>query len=183
MPDEQTAFLELLAERLGSLGVPYMLTGSVALTVYAEPRMTRDIDLVVDLGPGQVDAFVGAFTGDCYVDRESVAEAVAQRDMFNVIHGEWILKADFVVRKDEPYRIEELARRRAVPFGRVTLSVVAPEDLLLSKLVWGRSGSEVQLRDVQSLLRSGVEMDADYVAKWAERLGVTAELERARSTR
>ena len=47
-----TAELEVLgivAERLESAGIAYMVTGSIAMNYYAVPRMTRDIDLVVEL--------------------------------------------------------------------------------------------------------------------------------------
>jgi len=47
-----TAELEVLqdaTERLERAGIQYMLTGSIALSYYAQPRMTRDIDLVVEL--------------------------------------------------------------------------------------------------------------------------------------
>lgn len=36
--------------RLNRTGLPYMITGSVACIVYGAPRMTHDVDLVLDLG-------------------------------------------------------------------------------------------------------------------------------------
>ena len=36
-------------DRLTQLAIRFYVTGSWALSVYAEPRMTRDLDLVVDL--------------------------------------------------------------------------------------------------------------------------------------
>lgn len=45
---DQLEFLELIVSRLDGAGIPYMLTGSVAMSIYAGPRMTRDIDLVVE---------------------------------------------------------------------------------------------------------------------------------------
>ena len=35
-----------------ALGVLYMITGSVAATLYGEPRVTHDVDIVLDLSPG-----------------------------------------------------------------------------------------------------------------------------------
>lgn len=43
--------LKDVSERLERAGIAYMLTGSVAMNYYAQPRMTRDIDLVVALAP------------------------------------------------------------------------------------------------------------------------------------
>lgn len=112
--DELFEFLVLIAERLDQAQIPYMLSGSVALSMYAQPRMTRDIDFVVDIEQGQVDKFVDLFKEDCYIDRESVLEAVRTRGMFNIIHEVWVIKADFVVRKDRPFRKTEFDRRRTV---------------------------------------------------------------------
>jgi hypothetical protein len=103
-----------VADRLNNAGVPYMLTGSLAMNYYAETRMTRDIDIVVDIEPSDTETFVGAFRKDFYVPPEAVAEAVRQRSMFNLIHNESLVKIDFVVRKDTTYRKTEFDRRRRV---------------------------------------------------------------------
>src|SRR5437763_7624761 len=39
----------------------YMLTGSMAMNYYAQPRMTRDIDVVVAIKPNDVDRVVALF--------------------------------------------------------------------------------------------------------------------------
>ena len=41
-----------------------MLSGSTALGVYAVPRMTRDIDIVVALEPDDADRFAELFAED-----------------------------------------------------------------------------------------------------------------------
>ena len=58
--------------------------------------------------------------------------------MFNIIHQAWVIKADFVVRKDQPYRKTEFDRRRTVSVEGKNFSVVTAEDLLLSKLHWAK---------------------------------------------
>ena len=45
--------------RLTALGVPYFVTGSVAGTLYGEPRLTHDIDLAVVLTGCDLREFVG----------------------------------------------------------------------------------------------------------------------------
>lgn len=175
--DEQLEFVKLIAERLQSAGLDYMLTGSMAMAVYATPRMTRDVDIVLECTASDVDTLVSLFAADCYIDRASVAEAVSTQGMFNIVHNEWIIKGDFVVRKNDPYRRIEFDRRRTIDVAGTTLSIVTPEDLLLSKLVWAReSGSELQRRDVVEILESAVELDRPYVDAWAEQLGVRALL-------
>jgi hypothetical protein len=44
-----------VSEKLTAAGIPFMPTGSVALSYDAMPRMTRDIDMVVALERGDID--------------------------------------------------------------------------------------------------------------------------------
>ena len=48
-----------VSARLDGADIGYMLTGSMAMNYYAQPRMTRDIDIVVDLKPGDAVAVTG----------------------------------------------------------------------------------------------------------------------------
>jgi hypothetical protein len=51
--------------------------------------------------------------------------------------------------------------------------VVAPEDLILSKLKWSQeTGSELQRRDAREILDAGTVLDWPYLEKWAQRLDV-----------
>jgi hypothetical protein len=141
--------------RLQRLGVGHMLTGSVAMNYYAEPRMTRDIDIVVALGPESVRGLMGEFKGDYYVDEGAVAEAVRCMSIFNMLHLKSMVKVDCIVRKRSRYRETEFERRREVDIEGVRTSIVSKEDLILSKLVWAKdSRSEMQLADVRNLVRS-----------------------------
>ncbi len=106
-----------VTQRLEASHIPYMLTGSLAVNYYAEPRMTRDIDLVIDVQPGGLAPLLAAFQEDYYLSHEAVEEAVRQRSMFNLIHHESLIKVDFVVRKETSYRKVEFERRRRVRFG------------------------------------------------------------------
>lgn len=178
--DEQLEFVRLIAERLTSVGVEYMLTGSMAMASYGNPRMTRDVDIVVECSSQDADFVVRCFEEDCYINRGAVIEAIANRSMFNIIHNEWIIKADFIVRKDDAYHRTEFARRRAITVAGNPVVVAAPEDLILSKLEWAReSHSELQIRDVRELLASGIALDREYLEDWAQVLGVTASLSEA----
>jgi hypothetical protein len=172
--NEQLEFLRLVASRLDEAGIRYMLTGSMALSVYAQPRMTRDIDFVVDCQPSDTARLVRLFEQDCYIEESAVKAAIEQERSFNVIHNEWIVKADFIVRKDSDYRRAEFERRRLVSLGEWSIWVASPEDLLLSKLQWSRNGeSELQKRDARQLATSVSDMDWQYVRAWASELGLS----------
>ncbi len=168
--------LRLVSDRLTSAGIPFMLTGSFALAYYATPRMTRDLDLITALDEAAIPRLVAAFARDFYIDEESVRDAVRSRQLFNLMHLESGIKVDLIIRKDSEFRQVEFARRQPVNLGGVETWIVSREDLILSKLAWAKdSGSELQRRDVVSLLESPV--DVAYLRLWAPRLGVADELE------
>jgi hypothetical protein len=130
--------LKSVAVRLGGAGIPYMVTGSMAANFYAVPRMTRDIDIVVELSERDVDRVTQLFQQDYYIDRDMVQRAVRDHAMFNMIHNALVVKVDCVVRKETEYRREEFARRRALFIADQEIFIVSPEDLILSKLDWAK---------------------------------------------
>jgi hypothetical protein len=179
---DELAVLKLVTARLDAAGIPYMLTGSLASGHYAEPRMTRDIDLVVELGPADAGRLGALFAAEFDVDEDVIRQAIARRSLFNLIHVEAVVKVDFILRKDEPYRLEEFRRRRRVLIDGQPMTLVSPEDLILSKLVWAKAGgSELQRRDVRRLLRMAPDLDMAYLERWAAALSVSALLAEARS--
>lgn len=173
---EEVDVLKLVAQRLDEAGIPYMVTGSMAIAFYAIPRMTRAVDLVVELSADDTNRLCALLaSSEFYVDPDTVREAVGRHTTFNVIHERLIVKVDFVIRKDTDYRRTEFSRRRRLPFEGYPLFVVAPEDLIISKLDWTRdTHSAVQLGDVRELLRSVPGLDRAYLDDWIARLGLTA---------
>ncbi|HSB28622.1 MAG TPA: nucleotidyltransferase [Pyrinomonadaceae bacterium] len=165
------------SRRLESAGIPFMLTGSVAMNYYAQPRMTRDIDLVVSLNETQLEEFFRVFESEYYFDRRNVTHAVAGHGMFNLIHTEAVIKVDCVVLKPDTYRQEEFARRKQINLGDFKTWIVSREDLILSKLFWAKdSKSEMQLGDVSNLLSS--DCDMEYLRSRAKTLQVDVLLEK-----
>lgn len=170
---EELEVLHDVVRRLEGLGVSYMLTGSFAANIYAVPRMTRDIDLVIELDAAQVPRFAREFENDYYCDGSMVGEAVRERKMFNLIHNHALLKIDFIIRKDADYRKAEFDRRRPIEIEGRKVWVVSPEDLILSKLVWAKdSASEMQRKDVRNLIAGVASLEREYIKQWVDRLDV-----------
>jgi hypothetical protein len=171
MIETELDVLRDVSQRLEGERIAFMLTGSVAMNYYAQPRMTRDIDLVVALNGTHTDTFVRLFETDYYLDRKTVRDAISRRGLFNIIHNETVIKVDCVVLKSDPYRQEEFARRMKITLGDFQTWIVSREDLILSKLLWTKdSESEMQLRDVRNLLNA--DCDMGYLRSRANALGV-----------
>ncbi len=157
--------------RLEQGGFAYMLTGSMAMNYYAQPRMTRDIDLVVALAPADTDTVIRLFTPEYYVSREAVSSSIAHESLFNLIHQESVIKVDCIVRKRSPYRRAEFERRQRITIEDFSTWIVSKEDLIISKLWWAKdSHSELQLRDVKNL--AGTGCDTAYIKRWTNELGL-----------
>ena len=170
---EELEVLKAVAQRLADAMIPYMVTGSMAVNFYAVPRMTRNIDLVIELRETDVDRFVELFQQDFYIEKEAVEQAVKSQSVCNLIHSAFLIKVDVVIRKDSEYRRTEFARRKAVQIEEQEMFLVAPEDLILSKLEWAKeSCSEVQLKDVRNLFEALPELDHAYLTLWATKLGL-----------
>src|SRR5580658_7134446 len=96
-----------VSKRLDGAGIGYMLTGSMAMNYYAQPRMTRDIDVVVALRPEDAERVVNLFSADYYVSRDAVDSSIAHQTLFNLIHNESVIKVDCIIRKRNEYRVNE----------------------------------------------------------------------------
>src|SRR5947208_10107660 len=68
-----------ISQRFEQVRIPYMLTGSVAMNYYAQPRMTRDIDVVIAISPDDVGRVAALFRPDYYVSEENIRESIAQK--------------------------------------------------------------------------------------------------------
>jgi hypothetical protein len=177
--------LEVLRDviaRLDGAGIPYMLTGSVAMSVYAEPRMTRDIDIVVELATDDTRRVVELFLPDYYVSDDAVRNAIAARSLFNLFHLAKLVKVDLIVRSEDEFPRHQFARRMRHDLGGTLTWVISKEDLILAKLAWAApSESAFQLRDVRKLLASGA--DRAYLQQWSARLGIEALLRQCTDAR
>ena len=169
---EQNDVLGDFTKRLDKIGVEYMLTGSMALAHYAVPRMTVDIDIVVNILPENIDKFIAEFENDYYIPTGRARRAIEQKGMFNLLNNQTILKIDCVVLKENEFDKNAFSRRQKVDYaGDFDVWIISKEDLILSKLNWAKkSGSERQMLDVASIIRNGY--DKNYVEKWAKKLGV-----------
>jgi hypothetical protein len=172
--NEQLNILKLVTEQLEQIHIKYMISGSIAMNYYAQPRMTRDIDIVVELVLDDVKQLTTLFMQDFYIDEEMVHNAIQNQGFFNIIHNELLVKIDFIVRKNAPYRQQEFLRRQQVKVDSFKAWIVSAEDLLLSKLVWAKeSQSEMQLNDVRNLIASVHNLDWIYMNHWATELALT----------
>jgi len=160
-----------ISQRFEQARIAYMLTGSMAMNYYAQPRMTRDIDVVIAISPDDVGRIAALFRPDYYVSEENIRESIAHESIFNLIHQESVIKVDCIIRKNSEYRRMEFGRRQKISVLDFITFIVSKEDLIISKLSWAKeSNSDVQLSDVRNLLATGY--DDAYLRHWTRELGL-----------
>jgi hypothetical protein len=165
-------FFQKIIDVLNSCKIPYMLSGSVAMSLYIVPRATQDFDFIIHLRPQDIDRFVENFKEGYYCDKDAIEDAVQNRSMFNIIDHATGFKADFVVLKSDPFRQNEFTRKIPMDFFGKTIYVVSPEDLIISKLIWIQElQSAVQMADIGNLVISD-NLDWEYINLWIGKLNL-----------
>jgi hypothetical protein len=110
---EQGDLLRHVVEVLEEQAVTYLLVGSLASGVYGEPRLTHDIDVVIELQPDQVAKLCEAFPPPEYnVSEKAAREAIAAAGQFNVIHPTSGNKIDFIIARRDAWGRSQVRRRR-----------------------------------------------------------------------
>ena len=173
-------FLSDVVDALDAAGVEYMIGGSVASSIFGEPRTTRDIDIVVAVDDTSLRDLFGRFDREhVYIDEPADDEPIRAGQMFNLLdlRGGW--KVDLVVRKSRPFSVVEFGRRQQLDVLGVTAWVASVEDVILTKLEWAAlSGSSRQIDDVRGIVAvQGEALDVAYLRNWADQLQVDASLE------
>ena len=170
---------------LEKLGIPYVIGGSLASTLYGMVRTTQDSDIVTEMRAEHIQSFVAALRDEFFVDEEMIAESIQRNSSFNIIHRETMFKVDVFIPRPRPFLQSQLARAQKQTFTfetEVSAKFASPEDTILSKLEWYRMGGEVsdrQWRDILGVLKTRAgELDLEYLRKWSNELKVSDLLER-----
>lgn len=149
-----------------------MISGSLAFNMYCIPRMSMDIDLVIELNLNNVHDFLDIFSTGYYIDKDTVIDEIKKTGMFNVIDHRSGFKIDFIVRKNTEYRLLEFSRRGRKMLMDIPVWMVSREDLVISKLAWIQQlQSEKQGQDIRMLMALP-EIDRDYINYWCKRLNL-----------
>lgn len=166
-------------DRLEGLGLRWYVTGSWALAAYAEPRMTLDLDVVIDAGSADYASRIRpAFEPDFLVNDPI---DLGGRWMGGLIHRREIVRIDLMFGRRDAWSREAMERRQRLDHPMLgTIWVITVEDLVLAKLEWSEGTSELQLRDVRSIIRITDDLDWPYLERYAASLGIRDRMEAVR---
>lgn len=178
---EELDVLKSVSQRLEKAKILYMVSGSMAANYYTVPRMTRDIDVVIQMQATDTPRFIEAFKQDFFIDEDVVNSEVKAGGMFNVIHKECVIKIDFILGKNSEFQEMSFTRRKKAVIENTAVWLISLEDLILAKLLWVKdSFSELQIKDVRNLIQTNPGLDWKYLEKWVGQLGLDSIYQKAR---
>lgn len=151
--------LAALAGALSGLRIPWYVFGAQAVVIWGRPRLTADIDITVRLEREEPESLVRTLKSAGFLLRFGDApELVRRTRVLPFVHAVSGLPLDVVLAGPG---LEELFLSRAVPVtvGEIVVPVIAPEDLVATKILAGRAKD---IEDVRGILRerlSGLDVE------------------------
>lgn len=153
--------------------IRFHLTGGITSIAYSEPRMTQDVDIVVDNKAimTQLDSFLDSLRASDFIfDEAAIRIAIDNRQMFQLLDSVEALKLDIYPRELIP---GELDRSNSLElFDGITVPIASLPDTAISKLIWISKGSHKNRRDLRHLLRISTPGQRQAIEKLAIEFGL-----------
>jgi len=162
------ASFEALVRALDGAGVRYLVAGGVAVSVHGYLRYTKDVDLVIQLVPDNIQRAFAALAGVGYRPTVPIAAAqfadAAQRERWIAEKGMQVLAfwsdahretpVDVFVR--EPFAFEDEYQHALVkPLGTIPVRVVSIRALIAMKEAAGRPQDRIDIDQLRLRLEDG----------------------------
>jgi Nucleotidyl transferase AbiEii toxin, Type IV TA system len=159
-----------LAERIVALDealatIPHAFGGALALAYYAEPRATIDIDLNLFVGaerfPDVAERLVALGAA---ADDPAAAELVRLDGQARVLWDTTPVDLFFAY---DPFHHAAGRALRTVPFAETSIPILAPEHLVVCKVVFNRAKDWV---DIDAMVAAETPVDVAEVLRWVGRI-------------
>lgn len=174
---ELKAFFTYVIRALERLEIPYMVVGGFAAILYGEPRLTIDVDILVDIKWEHIIPLVRAFPiPDYYISKEAIQDSIRRCYPFNIIQPTTGAKADLVPLPRDLFTRMSFQRRQRLQYDEAGHSAyfITPEDIVVAKLIaYQNTESDKHLRDAQSvLMMQGNDLNIEHIYRSSRASGV-----------
>lgn len=162
------AVLEKIEKICKKTNVKIVLIEGIAFNVWGNPRTTYDIDGILSLQEDETEIFFSLLKAEGF-EYEKEIKNIAGFPFITIIYPDFKIPIDLIIAKHD-YQKQILNRSIAIKFDKIELSVVSCEDLILLKLISGRSKD---IDDVRKMLEENLDkIDFKYLNEWAAKLHV-----------
>lgn len=173
----QRDILVFVAEKLDKYRIPYLLTGSFAVSYYGYPRATHDIDFIIEISPKNSQSVINLMNdlGKVFViDKNQVKNAINKKEMLDIFDTESGVKVDFWVVKTD-FDKNKFDRSISIKINKQKVILISCEDLILTKLLWCKKiRSDRHLGDCAGIWKiQKSKIDKKYLHFWTQKLEIT----------
>jgi hypothetical protein len=164
-------FLPTLTKLVGVLrriGIRFHLTGGITAVAYGEPRMTQDLDLVIDAAAttrSRDELLAALIEAGFYLEEPTARAAIERKGMFQILDIEEALKLDLYLEDAIPGELDRSVMAEVLP--GLSLPIAARTDAALSKLIWAGKGSHKSRGDLRRILARATREEATLVRRGA----------------
>ena len=169
---------KIFALKLNELKLDYFITGSVAAIVYGEPRLTHDIDIVLEISVSNIGIFFEAFPKEqFYIPPVEIIKneiGRSERGHFNIIHNESGFKADIFLIGNDKFQKWALDNRKQINFQDSIIYIAPPEYVVIKKLeFYKEGGTQKHITDIKNILANSSDIiNFDFIEKYAAKFSV-----------
>jgi len=100
---DQLNVIKDFTDVIDSLGISYLIGGSIASSLHGIVRFTEDADITVEPFDAKANDFIDSLKGRYYISSDAMNQALLNRTSFNAIHIETAFKIDVFVQKNNPF--------------------------------------------------------------------------------
>ena len=178
---ENFQLFETFTKRFNSGDFTYFVTGSIASIYYGLPRLTHDVDIIIDIPTERIDDFIHLFSPEEFYipPRETVFEESSRsvRGHFNLIDLKNGFKADIYLLGKDPLHRWALKNRKEIKIDNNNLYIAPPEYVIIRKLeYYQEGGSDKHLDDIANMLDISRDLiDFDLLEKEIKNRGLIKE--------
>jgi len=151
------------------LKIKVVVMGGMATSIYAPPRATFDIDAIGDIKEESLGRFLADLKkqGFSFDEREPV-KTIAGLPFVTLYYRRSKIYVDLFIARSEFQKLV-VQRARSLRVGGIKLDIISPEDLILVKLLSGRTRDNEDIRQI--LAENAETLDFKYLRRWANKLG------------
>ncbi len=153
--------LAALSAALAGAGCRWYVFGAQAVIIWGRPRLTTDVDVTVEIASGGTESLVATLTSAGFHRTEDFSdEFVRVTRVLPFSHATTGMALD-VVLAGPGLEEQFLDRVQVVDIAGVSVPVISPEDLIVTKALAGRAKDLEDIRGV--LLARGTALDLNYI--------------------
>jgi len=161
-----------LDEALGSFAswldrhhIPYMVIGGFAVTIWGEPRVTRDLDITISVPAEELSNTVELIQSEFTALVNDAIKFVTETRVLPILTDTVPVDLIFAAL---PYEDEAIARAKRIQLRHGAVRICSPEDLILHKIVSPRNRDR---EDIEGIFRyRHSELDYQYLDPRVEEL-------------